>query len=487
METSALSDAELESELLAWAGRVAAGEAVVLRLLGEVEARGSWAQHGLVSCAHWVAWRLNLTLTTAREKVRVARALRGLPATSEAFSEGRVSYSQVRALTRVASAGDEQVWLQLARSATATQLEKAARGAERVRREQQRRENPEQVADEDRVRMTWDSDGTLVLTLRIPPGQAPVVMAALEQQQKLAQAEREARLAELATELAGEDPRASAEAPGAEVGDAEAPAPYLYVEPPLPDVPSLRGGRNSPEEERLMQAWWDEHWRRKALAQAWYDEQERREREAVAREVPTGRATLVDGLVRALTGAPAGPVTVQLLIDPVSGWARTVTDELLPPSAVRQALRAASAGLDRYDRGRRRREATPQLRALLGQLDGERCRFPGCSHTRFLHAHHVRWWSHGGRTDLENLVLVCSRHHQLIHDEGYRLRLDSHRVLHVRDRHGKPVLHRPPLVAGDAAALDPTGRITAETLKTRWTGERMDLGYVVSVLLAHAA
>ena len=84
-------------------------------------------------------------------------------------------------------------------------------------------------------------------------------------------------------------------------------------------------------------------------------------------------------------------------------------------------------------------------------------------------------------------MLVCSRHHQLVHDQGYRLRLDTHRVLHVRDKQGTPVLHRPPLLPGDAASLDPTGRITAETLPTRWTGERMDLGYVVNVLLAHAA
>jgi len=445
-----------------------------------------------VSCAHWVAWRLNLTQTTAREKVRVARALRGLPVTAAAFAEGRVSYAQVRALTRVASAGDERVWLELARSATASQLAQAARGAERVRREQRRREDPESVAEAERVRVAWDEDGTLVLTLRIPPGQAPVVLAALEGQQALVQAERDARLAEVAAELARQAAAAPAGASGPEAGASAgapaAPEPYFYVEPPLPDIPSLRGGRNTPADDRLMAAWWAEHRRRKARARAWSEEKQRRDREAAAREVPTARATLADGLVRALTaGQAAGPVTVQLLLDPVSGWARTATDELLPPSAVREALRTASAGLDQHDKGRRAREATPQLRALLGQVDGERCRFPGCSHTRFLHAHHVRWWCHGGRTDLNNLVLVCSRHHQLIHDQGYQLRLDDHRVLHVRDSHGTPVLHRPPLVTGDAASLDPDRRITAETLPTRWTGERMDLGYVVNVLLAHAA
>lgn len=480
MDLEVLSDAELESELLTWAGRVAAGKAVVLRLLGEVDARGTWEQHGLRSCAHWVAWRLGVTLTTAQERVRVARALRVLPAVAGAFGQGRVSYAQVRAISRVATPADEATWLELARCSTAAQLERAARGAARVRREEERRRDPELVAEQDRVRATWDDDGTLVLTLRIPPGQAPLVIAALEARTAEVRAEQEVRLGELAAELL--DP--SAEGPDDS---------YVYVEPPYPDLPSHRGLPKGPEEDAQVAAWWAEHRARKDRADAARRAREQRAAEAAAREVPTGRVTLVDGLVRALLDPQTGTaVTVQLLTDPVSGWARTSADELLPPSSLRALLRTALAGRDggglrRYDRGRRRREASPQLRALLGQVDGERCRFPGCTHTRWLHAHHVRFWSNGGSTDLANLVLMCSHHHQLVHDEGYRLRLDADRVLHLHDRHGAPVLHHPALVQGQAADLDPDRTITPDTLPTGWTGERMDLGYVVSVLLAHAA
>ena len=52
------------------------------------------------------------------------------------------------------------------------------------------------------------------------------------------------------------------------------------------------------------------------------------------------------------------------------------------------------------------------------------CTFPGCEARRFTQAHHIVWWSHGGRTDLDNLVLVCLFHHRLVHEHGWSLRRD---------------------------------------------------------------
>jgi hypothetical protein len=107
LDVAALSDDELVVELATWSGRVAAGEGLVLRLLGELDAREAWAQIGVLSCAHWAAWKLGLTLTTAREKVRVARCLRDLPLLTDRMAQGRVSYAQVRAITRVATPANE--------------------------------------------------------------------------------------------------------------------------------------------------------------------------------------------------------------------------------------------------------------------------------------------------------------------------------------------------------------------------------------------
>jgi Domain of unknown function (DUF222)/HNH endonuclease len=53
------------------------------------------------------------------------------------------------------------------------------------------------------------------------------------------------------------------------------------------------------------------------------------------------------------------------------------------------------------------------------------CRFPGCGTTAFTQAHHVRFWRNGGRTDLDNLVLICSFHHKLVHEYGWRIEGDA--------------------------------------------------------------
>jgi hypothetical protein len=55
--------------------------------------------------------------------------------------------------------------------------------------------------------------------------------------------------------------------------------------------------------------------------------------------------------------------------------------------------------------------------------------FPSCGASRFTEAHHIRWWSRGGRTDLENLVLACTFHHKLVHEYGWSLARDPHNTV----------------------------------------------------------
>ncbi len=494
MDLAALSDEELIDEVTTWAGRVAAGEARLLELVGELDAREAWAVHGVRSCAHWLTWQLGLSLTTAHEKVRVARALRALPVTCAAMSAGQLSYAQVRAVTRIATPGDEHRWVDLARHCTGAQLDRAARGAARARAA----DHPaEQRPVKNPVSIRWDDDGDLVLTLRLPAHQAVGVLAALEQHQTAEQTDRDALLAALGAELT-KGPDSSAE-------ESAVPEPYVYVEPTYPIAPERLGHGLTPADHEAITAWEIERDRRRVLRDAWREHEERVQAEAHARELPTGRATLADALVRALVGphpahhAPA-PVTnakVQLLVDPVSGWARTRGDELLPPSTMKAVLRTlpgrhriptirplTQADLTRHDQGRRSRVVSPALRALLGQLDGERCRFPGCQHTRHLHAHHVLFWRHGGLTDLSNLILLCSHHHRYLHDNGYQLTLHPDRTLTVRTPCGTVLEHHREAEQSSAEDLP---HAQPDTLPSRWKGEGMDLGYVVNVLLQHAA
>ena len=68
---------------------------------------------------------------------------------------------------------------------------------------------------------------------------------------------------------------------------------------------------------------------------------------------------------------------------------------------------------------RRTRTISPALRRALEARD-RGCRFPGCG-LRFTDAHHVRHWADGGETSLANLVLLCSYHHRLVHEEGWQV------------------------------------------------------------------
>src|SRR5262249_35780148 len=92
------------------------------------------------------------------------------------------------------------------------------------------------------------------------------------------------------------------------------------------------------------------------------------------------------------------------------------------------------------DVGRLTRLVTPAIRRALHVRDG-RCRFPGCSHRpQWTDAHHVVPWADGGVTSLRNLVLLCRGHHGLVHEGGFRIRLDHDTGnVHLCDPDGRPL------------------------------------------------
>ncbi len=93
----------------------------------EFDDRMGWAKWSFRNCAEWLAWRCGISLSAAREKVRTAQALRSLPSIGAAFAEGRLSYSKVRALTRVVEWRDEDLLLGYALESTAAQVEERCR------------------------------------------------------------------------------------------------------------------------------------------------------------------------------------------------------------------------------------------------------------------------------------------------------------------------------------------------------------------------
>jgi hypothetical protein len=122
------SNEVLEHEVTTLAGQIAAATCRFLLLIGELDSREAWGQWtGCKSMAHWLGWRCAMSEKTSYEYLRVARSLRELPLITAAFGRGELSYSKVRAVTRVATAESEPDLVELARTATAAQLDRFVR------------------------------------------------------------------------------------------------------------------------------------------------------------------------------------------------------------------------------------------------------------------------------------------------------------------------------------------------------------------------
>ena len=137
--------------------------------------------------------------------------------------------------------------------------------------------------------------------------------------------------------------------------------------------------------------------------------------------------------------------------------------------------------------GRRTRTISPAMRRALRSRDAGCC-FPGCDHRRFLHAHHIQHWARGGRTEIDNLVQLCSHHHRLVHEGGFMVeRVDRRRVRFRRpDGALIPDIPRqrgacgPGLAERQRAWGEP---VADEACRPRSAGDRIDYGLAVEVLL----
>ena len=117
----------LAAEITTLAGHLNAAQYRFLKLIDEFDRAQGWAGPGVRSLAHWLELKCGLGDLAAREKVRVARALRELPSIDAAFERGEISYSKVRAMTRVATPENEKDLLHIARRGTAEHMEKLVR------------------------------------------------------------------------------------------------------------------------------------------------------------------------------------------------------------------------------------------------------------------------------------------------------------------------------------------------------------------------
>ena len=177
--SSSSAGEQLGAEITRLCSHIYAAEARLLNLIRMFDERKYWQELGLCSCAHWLNFKCGIGMNAAREKVRVANALADLPKISTAFEKGQLSYSKVRAMTRIADSSNEDYLLMIAHHGTAHHVEKLVAKFRTAQRLQDAEAANEQYRDRE-VTHYYDHDGCLVIKARLPAEQGALIVKALE-------------------------------------------------------------------------------------------------------------------------------------------------------------------------------------------------------------------------------------------------------------------------------------------------------------------
>ncbi len=332
-----------------------------------IDCAEDWEVQGAHDAAHWISMALQVSYWRASRWLESARALESLPAIAEAFERGRLSLYSVMELSRFATPEDDDALSAWAQEVSLAQVIKAAdRACAKVEEARQA------SADRSLEYCYTDGGSRFFLTADLTGADGAIVAARLD------------ALAAEVPVLPGEEQSPGFD-PDTTLGTRRADA-----------LVALCGhGSNA----------------------------------AVGSELPGG----ANPDLRASHGI-VPKVLVHTSLDSLADFEAASHIEGGPPicrETLERVLCNASVQALLEDRdgnvmgvGRTSRKPTKAMMRQLRYRDVT-CVFPGCSHSRFTQAHHVVWWSKGGRTDLDNLALVCTFHHTLVHEHHWRLERDA--------------------------------------------------------------
>jgi hypothetical protein len=360
--------------------------------------------------------------------VRVARALCDLPLVRERFSRGELSYSKVRAITRIATPEQEGELVEMARFATAAQLERLVRGYRRA----VSRESAEALHRDRFLSHSWDEDGCLCIHGRLSPEDGALFLRALE-------AGRAAIRKHSVEQI--EDPQGGSAEPQPTQPVNNADALMQIADSALANDPAVR-----PAGERYQVV------------------------------VHVDAAALRGDANHAHCGLEDGPAIC------------AETAQRLACDASLVSIFSGPKGT--LDVGRKTRAIPPSIRRALEARD-KGCKFPGCNNREWVDAHHIQHWAHGGETKLDNLVQLCGHHHRLVHEGGFGIsrKVDGTLVFRRPDERVIPAVPSP--ARGRCEEVRARNRmaglrIVSETVAPLGRGEWMDQDLAVAGLLARA-
>ena len=381
----------------------------LLVLIREFDEKTYWGLPGMCSCAHWLNMQCGIGMNAAREKVRVAHALKDLPGISEAFRKGELSYSKVRAMTRVANEHNEDYLLMIARHGTAFHVEKLVSQYRRCKRLQDT-DNAKKQHEQRGLRCYYDDDGSMIIKGRVPAEQGALIMKALELALDRAGESLDARVA------ADKDRDVSAETPRESFSACRADALSELAESYLNSEP--RAGNTADRYQVMVHVSADT-----LRSDMVHPDNEVSAETSETQETPN---TLTADISYLEDGPHVSAETSRRIACDCS-ILKLVEDEQGEPLSI----------------GRKSRVIPPALRrALRARDDG--CRFPGCTHRAYLDGHHLKHWAKGGETSLDNLVQLCRHHHHLVHEGGFSCERTDDGAIVFRDPYHRPLKASPP-------------------------------------------
>ncbi len=407
-----------------------------------------WALIGICSCAHWLNYRCGIGMNAAREKVRVANALAELPLISESFSKGEISYSKVRAMTRVATTDNEDFLLNIAHHGTAHHMERTVSQFRRVVRRHESHAAAVQFQDRS-ISYYYDDDGSLVIKGRLPAEQGAMMIKAL-------QLALDAHKTDVGASIAGDkDVTAEIWEPiDAKRADALAKMAESYL---------AHGTTASSSAERYQVM---VHVSAETL------KSDKGDKDNITAVTPTAERDHISHIEDGphVTAETSRRICCDSSISPL------ITDINDEPQSI----------------GRKSRTIPPPMRRALQARD-KGCRFPGCTHRYFIDGHHIKHWADGGETSMNNLVLLCRHHHRLVHEGGFGCERSGTGQLVFKDQRGEIIG-----ISGTVPALptitdNPKAQqrirnrleelhLDARTCVTKWDGEPADYHFIIGLL-----
>jgi hypothetical protein len=439
-------DEMLGQEITLLAGQINAANHRLLKLIAQFDTRKAWSGGGTVrSCAHWLNWKCGIALGAAREKVRVAQCLETLPLIDAAFAAGEISYSKVRAMTRVATPENEDFLLRIAQHGTASHVEKVVGKYRNVQAAAD--DTVEREQDNARKLVYYqDNNGMWVIHAKLPPEAGALVVKAIEAIATPAQEEKQKEKQE-----------------------------------------ELKQARDSEPKDVSAETFFMEHTRADALAQM-----------AEHFIATAGHNPQLKGL----KGSERCQLVLHVDINTLRQHGQHChTDNnrwLAPQTAKRLCCDASVVTVLEDEQGRvlnigRRSRTVPATISRALALRDKTCRFPGCCESTYVDAHHIQHWADGGETSLKNLVTLCRYHHRHLHRGSFSIRVvetPGEQQLIFSTPGGRAiessVFPQFPGVSAEASAEAlsfAAPAVDAGTCVTQWRGEDCDYGMAVEGLL----